>query len=386
VTRDDNRLFKNSEPVPGRVDHHRRQFCQNRDMSVTNPRRPLETGLIASILGWMYGPVMAAIALRWSDTPEYSHGWIVPAFALWFVWSHQGQRPFLWRDFISPGPILFAVGVALIVVVPTWDSAVTWATVGSVMAACGAGLCLPEIRSNPIGFSWSGWGLVIAGVGALVAGAYFFIDWLVAASMIPLLLGLAQLRWGAATPRSVWWAVPFLVFMIPLPFSVETGLREPLRGLATAASTYVLQALGFPCLAEGYVIVIGEAHLGVTEACSGLSMLMVFAALTMAGVMLLKRPWWHRAILAVSWPVIAIVANVFRIVVTGGLYALGQEKLADITYHDLAGLAMMPIGLALLWLEMWYLDQLILVDRGQRLGPLLGASIEPAAGLAVQKG
>ncbi|HUQ70592.1 MAG TPA: exosortase/archaeosortase family protein [Planctomycetaceae bacterium] len=225
--------------------------------------------------------------------------------------------------------------------------------------------------------TWAGWLLLASGAAAFVAGGYLFIDWLSAAAIIPMLWGLAWIWWGGECRSSVWWAIPFLVFMIPLPFSVETAMREPLRKVATQLSTYVLQTLGFPCLSEGYTIVIGDSLIGVTEACSGLSMLMVFAALTLGCVMIVRRPIWCRALLCCSWPVIAVVANVFRIVVTGGLHALGYDELADITFHDLAGLAMMPVGLVLLWVEMWYLDHLVVIDSEERLGSLFASVTEP---------
>ncbi|MGA9923766.1 MAG: archaeosortase/exosortase family protein, partial [Isosphaeraceae bacterium] len=40
---------------------------------------------------------------------------------------------------------------------------------------------------------------------------------------------------------------------------------------ATLASTFTLQTLGFMALAEGNVIQLNDAHIGVVEACSGLS-------------------------------------------------------------------------------------------------------------------
>jgi exosortase len=341
--------------------------------------------LLAGLLGWLYGSTIAPIAQRWSDTPEYSHGWLVPAFALWVAWSDAGRRS-LWplRGLTMAGLALFAGGMAVIVWSPASDQAQLLATVGAVAAACGAVLGLPDAGQPTLRTTRTpgGWLLLGTGGAALVAGGFLYIDWLAAAAIIPMLWGLAWIWWDRECRSSVWWAIPFLVFMIPLPYSVETAMREPLRQVATKLSTYVLQTVGFACLAEGYVIVIGESQVGVTEACSGLSMLMVFAALTLGCVMILQRPWWYRALICLSFPVIAVLSNVFRIVTTGGLLALGFEKLADITFHDLAGLAMMPVGLLLLWAEMWYLDHLVEVDREERLGSLLSAVPErrqPAA-------
>ena len=55
--------------------------------------------------------------------------------------------------------------------------------------------------------------------------------------------------------------------MLPLPHRVETALSHPLRRLATHASTYALQTLGFAAVADGNTIHLGEPPpLSVEEA------------------------------------------------------------------------------------------------------------------------
>ena len=63
----------------------------------------------------------------------------------------------------------------------------------------------------------------------------------------------------------------FLSFMIPLPWRIENALGPPIQWLATLASTFTLQSLGFMAFAEGNVIQLNDAHIGVVEACSRLS-------------------------------------------------------------------------------------------------------------------
>ena len=79
-----------------------------------------------------------------------------------------------------------------------------------------------------------------------------------------------------------WPSIVFLAFMIPLPWRVENALGPPLQSIATTVSTYLLQTLGFMAFAEGNVIQLNEARIGVVEACSGLSMLITFVALSTA--------------------------------------------------------------------------------------------------------
>ncbi len=74
--------------------------------------------------------------------------------------------------------------------------------------------------------------------------------------------------------------------MIPLPWRIENALGGPLQSIAAAASTYFLQTLGFMAITEGNVIQLNEARIGIVEACSGLSMVMTFVALSTAAA-----PW-----------------------------------------------------------------------------------------------
>jgi exosortase len=345
-------------------------------------RQPIPSYLtlnaIAAVFGWAYATTFATIAQRWVETPEYSHGWLIPLFPLWWIGTSGGTRTAQWFTASSiAGLLLFAIG-AYLSSLGGDPGLIT--TAASVLACCGVATCLAGwgLPPTPCVSLWAGFTLLAFGVGVRVAAAQYYIDWLDGVSVIPVLGGLACFLYDIAAVRRLLPAIGFLVFMVPLPFSVETMLRDPLRSVATKISTYTLQAVGVPTIAEGFVIVVADVRVGVTEACSGLSMLMVFAALTAGLVLVIKRPWWYLLLLCLSWPAIAVVANVFRIVTTAALYWGGFEKLANVTYHDLAGLAMMPVGLILLWLEISYLDRLIVLETERRVTPfLMGLSDEP---------
>src|SRR5207244_10021076 len=138
-----------------------------------------------------------------------------------------------------------------------------------------------------------GWGALFLARGTALGllGARLDIDAIDAFSLLPTLAGLVWLVGGSALLRWSWPALAFLGFMLPLPFVVEQSLSQPLRRLATVLSTYLLETLGYPALAEGNVILIDEVRLGVVDACSGLGMLMTFFALATALAMVIKNSW-----------------------------------------------------------------------------------------------
>jgi exosortase/archaeosortase family protein len=92
------------------------------------------------------------------------------------------------------------------------------------------------------------------------------------------------------------------------------------------------------------------------EACSGLSMLMIFFALSTAVALLIRRPWPERALLVASALPIAILSNIIRITVTGVLHKTAGSEVADLVFHDLAGWLMMPLALGMLWTELRLLN------------------------------
>lgn len=249
---------------------------------------------------WVFWPTLADMAVRWGNESRYSHGFIVPVFALYLLWSRRNMFP----DEVSRGA------------------------------------------------SW--WGLALLAFGLMLrfAGTYVFFDWLAAVALLPCVAGLVMLAVGR---QSLWWSWPaivFLVFMIPLPFRLETALAHPLQRVATVSSTFMLQTLGFIAFSEGNVIRLGDLPINVAEACSGLNMLLVFFALA-CGVALVARvtPLEKTAIVLSAVP-IALLTNVLRILVTAILHKSIGGEIADRFFHDVGGWVMPIVALGLLWAEL----------------------------------
>jgi exosortase len=278
--------------------------------SLLTPRTALIAVFLAAI-GWSCWPVLTEMAARWDSDPRYSHGYLIPLFAIVILALRWDRCP------AYPG-------------VPNW------------------------------------WGLlpILAGMSLQLLGTYVFNYWLQGMALIPYTLGIALMFGGW---RGLLWAAPaiaFLLFMIPLPYRLEGALGQGLQNLSTLASVFTLQLLGMPVLSSGNIIRLGTHQLNVAEACSGLSMLMTFYALSAAAAVLIDRPRIYKIIILLSAAPIAVIANVIRIVITSVLYTMASSELAEKVFHDVAGWVMMPLGLGLLWFELWVLSKL-LVDEGR---------------------
>jgi len=209
---------------------------------------------------------------------------------------------------------------------------------------------------------WIGVGVVAASLGLRVFAAYFDYNNFERASFIGAMLGVCLVAGGRSMFRWAWLPIAFLAFMFPLPSMIENTLLMKLQTYASIFSTWTLQILGVSAARQGNTINVDtlDEALEVAEACSGLRMLTIFGAMSVALVMIIDRPWWDKLIILLSAIPIALASNVIRIVATALLYmAFGQDTpWLNKIIHDWAGFAMMPIGLGLLWIELAILSRL----------------------------
>lgn len=271
--------------------------------------------LIAIVLGWAYLTTLIELIEKWFTDPQYSHGFIVPGFALYLLYRQRDRKP-------------------------------------------------AEAKSWPlIGYSI----LIVAFVFRTMAAATDFLP-LDGLSLVFCLTGLAAIAGGHEALRWSGPALIFLLFMIPLPYQVERMLGAELQHIATLSSTFMLQTLGQSAIAEGNVIIINDnIPLGIVEACSGLRMLMTFFAFSVAAIFVMDRHWIVKAIVLASAVPIALITNVLRITATGLAHIWVHDsphrgEVIDFI-HDFNGLMMMPVGLAFLMLELWILQRLIVEPK-----------------------
>jgi exosortase len=273
--------------------------------------------LLGVCVVWALWPVLCSMANRWTSDPRYAHGYLVPIFSLILLGMRYG-------------------------------------------------------RLDGVGFRPSTWGLVgiVLGATLQLAGGYYRIQSVEGLSLVFYVGGLTLLVGGWRILECAWPSIAFLVFMVPLPWSVESALGPPLQFIATVSSTYVLQTLGFMAFAEGNVIRLNDAQIGVEEACSGLSMLISFVALSTAAAMVVKRPLLDRIVLIASSVPVALVANIARITVTAILHDKFGGQVAFTFYHDIAGWVMIPLALLLYWFEIWILSHLLIENERASPGAL----------------
>jgi exosortase len=256
---------------------------------------------------WSYWPVWSNLSKVWASNAQYSHGYLVPLVAIAILIHRRAL-------------------VTSIVWQPHW-------------------LAIP---------------LIVFGCLMRLAAGYFYIGTIDEYSIFPTFAGFALLAGGVPALKWSWPAIAFLWFMIPLHGRVADLLSDKLQRFATIASAHIVETFGFPAQTEGNVILLSEVDMGIIEACNGLRMMMTFFALSCAVAIFTATPGWKKALIILGAIPIAIICNVIRISSTAILHETAGREIADKVFHDLAGWLMMPLGLLFLWLEVWFMNKLII--------------------------
>jgi exosortase len=271
-----------------------------------------------------YFDMFALISSAWQEE-LYSHGWIVPLFAL-------GLLLLRWEPFVP---------------VPSQER-------------------------------WIGVGLLALGLSSRLLAAEYAIYPLDRLSFLPSVFGICMIAGGLHMIRWAWPALACLIFMFPLPTAFEVNILNRLQRIATISSTFVLQTLGVAAFRSGNLISIpGQSTpMNVAEGCAGLRMATIFGALAVAMVFIIERPWWDKLVILISALPIAVFVNIVRITATGLLFMIvgPNNHAVHKIMHDWAGLLiMMPLAMAMLWVELQILERLTIPIDTVQLRPVGGA-------------
>lgn len=272
----------------------------------------------------VYWPSLDYMVHTWQTDGNWSHGWLVPLFSLYFLGT-QRER----------------------------------------------------LRAAPRGMNLAGLALMIASLGVYYLAASLQFSYPQRLTIVPFLMGLVLLLCGWPVLRIAWFPIAYLVLAIPLPEWIYFQVTYPLRRVASVVAGTLLNLLP-DVYTEISGVVIEYEHLGtasalnIEEACSGMRLMMAFIALGVAVAYLGDRKLWHRVVLVAACVPIAVFCNMIRVFVTGVIHVYGYHDLSQGTAHELLGLAMLPIALGLFTLVGWVLNNLFVDESDDRVEPVAG--------------
>lgn len=256
----------------------------------------LASGLLALLVGGLYGDALSHLARQWWQNPDYSHGPLVVLLSAYLVWERRER--------------------------------------------------LRQLADRP-----SGLGLVFLAGGVLL----FLLGHLAAelftmrVSLLVVLGGLVLYLMGQRHLRTLAFPLLYLMFMIPPPTLVSNAVTFPLQLFAARTATTALELLGIPVLREGNVIALASTTLEVVEACSGIRSLITLLALAAAYGYFTQPHRWRRGLLFLAAVPIAIVANAGRVAGTGALAHVFGAEVAQGFFHGFSGWVVFVAALILLF-------------------------------------
>ncbi len=195
-----------------------------------------------------------------------------------------------------------------------------------------------------------GWALLVFGLLLYALGRSQEILLFEVGSQIPVLLGTLLITLGTAPVRALWFALFFLLFMVPLPGFVVDAATGPLKQYVSVIAEQVLYFLGYPIARSGVTLTIGPYQLLVADACSGLHSMFSLSAMGLLYLYLMgHKSWVRNGILIASILPIAFFANIVRVMILVLVtYHLGDEA-GQGFLHGFAGVLLFVVALLLLF-------------------------------------
>jgi exosortase len=253
--------------------------------------------LLAAITIAIYAGVVAKLVNDWYTNPDFSHGFLVPLFSAYLLWTK--------RD---------------------------------------------VLRRTPMRPSWMGVSLVVASIFMLFLGVYGAELFLSRISLIMLLGGLIWTLAGKAILKELRFPLLVLLLAVPLPAVVYNQITFPLQILASKFASATLPLFGVPVLRDGNIIQLPSISLEVAEACSGIRSLMSLLTAAIFYGYFLERSPKRRVILALASLPIAVFANGVRILGTGLAVQYWDPKKALGFFHEFSGWLIFVVCLFCLYL------------------------------------
>lgn len=242
-----------------------------------------------------YREVLTGLVAQWYQDPDYSHGFIVPLLAGYFVYR---QRASLHSTSVIP-----------------WNPGLLVLVFGLLQWRLG-----------------------------ILATEYFTMR----TSLIIVLAGTILFLFGKAVFRRLLLALGYLILMIPLPYILYDELTFPLRLFVTRVSVVFLKLIGIAVSCEGNLLVLPNMTLEVADACSGLRSLVSLLAIGITYALILRTTAGKRLIIIAATVPIALLANSIRVIVTGILTQYLGAVAAEGFDHEFAGMVMFVLAILLL--------------------------------------
>jgi len=200
------------------------------------------------------------------------------------------------------------------------------------------------------------------------------------------IFGVVLLVCGPRMMKLTFLPIAFLIFGITISEKVMIIVTFQLQLIASGGAWALLNLVGINTDLFGNVLKVtdsaGAVHdLNVAEACSGMRMVIAFAALGVAVALAGVQLWWQRTALVLLAVPVAILMNILRVAVLG-IATLYDPNLAAGQSHMLIGTLLLLPAFALYMGIVWLLNTAVTTDRKPAASSTTAPSLSAQAGKA----
>jgi len=251
----------------------------------------LSWGFLGVLGALTYLSFLSQLLQAWIHNEEYSFGILIPVIVAYLVWARRKKIQNVEKS-------SWLVGLILVL----------------------AGCCLHMFASR-------GGTLLVSGI-----------------SFVMTIAGLVGYLFGEKCLAVIVGPLALLILMVPLPSYVVGQFSWYLQSAASTASGAVLGLLGVPVYQDGNLLKLSHYVLEVKQACSGSRS--ILALLTLAWVLGIgmDSKYWVRFLLILITPILALGANVIRIVGTGLIASEWGNLAANESLHAVLGVTVFLIA------------------------------------------
>jgi exosortase len=214
------------------------------------------TGVVAGILGLLFGPTLRWLVISWLGNPYYSHGFLIPLVAGFLAWRRK--EVLRERSPSNLGLLVVAAGVGVHLAVLPWRMYVVSALALIVVL----------------------WGLVLTFAGRRAARTLAF---------------------------------PFIFSALAIPLPWVERFSPPLEAFVARWATVCVRAIGVAASNIGSQVQLASQAFTVGAPCSGLRSIVALLTLTVLFIYIVRGPWWGKVTLLVAALPIAILSNLLRV-------------------------------------------------------------------------
>lgn len=207
---------------------------------------------------------------------------------------------------------------------------------------------MEQANAGKLPSAW-GWPVLVVALLMYTVGRSQGIGVMEVGSFIWMLIALLLLLRSGTALKKQWFALFFMLFMIPLPSSLVDLVTLPMKMAVSYVAEHVLYWAGYPIARTGVILQVGQYMLMVADACAGLHTLLTLEALGLLYLNVVRRDSTFRNIgLALLIVPISFTANVIRVMaLTLITYHFGDEA-GQGFLHGFAGMVLFMSALLLI--------------------------------------